>query len=310
MLYYDIPWPLMVIAPDAALAQYQAFFKHLFDLKWVERELNETCRLYQTTKSLANTERRTIRQMSIGGTYEETLPEAETVATRNLMLAYQTCQSMTHFFRQYLLYSSFELLDPLWKSLEQDLHDSFTVDDMISHHLRFLEKVTKGLFLSRKIKLPPALFKVAELALKFAKLSAEHLQIDYSEVEDIANSYIHRENLKGYKAKIMKRKFKSRRIRAMVNAALTNPQFESDLQYVVHLSVFNTESRISIISLTMCRKVSSEFKEGCKTFLSLLIEAYHDAKKAKQDTRDELECLSNLIQRLNFNGYFSRLGVK
>ena len=67
MLYYKVPWPLMVVSPESAVAQYQAFFKHLFDLKWVERELNKTCKLYQATRNLANFERRALRRQSIPG---------------------------------------------------------------------------------------------------------------------------------------------------------------------------------------------------------------------------------------------------
>lgn len=277
MLYYKVPWPLVVVSPDSAVAQYQAFFKHLFDLKWVERELNKSCKLYQVTRNVANFERRALRRQSLGAKTSS----LENPAMKNLMLAYNTCQSMMHFFRQYLLYSSFELLDPLWKSLEDNLRSSLTVDDMIAHHMVFLEKAMKGLFLSRKLKLPPALFKVEELALDFAKLTSNHLDIDYAALDRAAEGSIKMENLKGSQAEAEKKRFKARRVRAVIDAALTNPQYEAQL-----------------------KELSVNFKTRCRDFLSLLIDAYEESKKSKLGSREDLESLSNLIDRLDFNGYF------
>jgi gamma-tubulin complex component 2 len=273
MLYYRVPWPLVVVSPDSAVAQYQAFFKHLFDLKWVERELTKTCKLYQATRTLANFDRRHHSSASTG--------VGGTPAIHNLMLAYTTCHSMMHFFRQYLLYSSFELLDPLWKTLEENLRDASNVDDMIAHHMVFLEKAMKGLFFSRKLKLPPALFKVQELALDFAKLTAKHLDIDYGALDRAAESSVQMENLSGKSAQVEKRRFKARRVRAVIDAALTNPQYEGQL-----------------------KELSVNFKTRCRDFLSLLMEAYDESKKSKHGSREDLESLSNLIDRLDFNGYF------
>jgi len=251
MLYYKVPWPLVLVAPDAAIAQYQAFFKHLFDLKWVERELNQTAKIYQVTKSLANFERRSTRRLSLTDSNKASqVIRLESTAMRNLMIAYRTCQSMIHFFRQYLLYSSFELLDPLWRTLEERITDCLTVDEMISHHFTFLEKAMKGLFLSRKLKLPPALFKVEELALEFAKLSSKHLEIDYDALDRAAENSAQLDNLTGRKAYTEKKKYKSRRIRASVDAALTNPQYETKLMYVncwvvlIQSWSFNTKGRL------------------------------------------------------------------
>lgn len=52
------------------------------------------------------------------------------------------------------------------------------------------------------------------------------------------------------------------------------------------------------------------FKTRCRDFLSLLVDAYQDAKKSKQGSREDLESLSNLIDRLDFNGYFENTGLR
>ena len=108
----------------------------------------------------------------------------------------------------------------------------------------------KGLFLSRKLKLPPALFKVEELALEFAKLSSKHLEIDYDALDRAAENSAQLDNLTGRKAYTEKKKYKSRRIRASVDAALTNPQYETKLMYVncwvvlIQSWSFNTKGRL------------------------------------------------------------------
>lgn len=283
MLYYRVPWPLVVVSPDSAVAQYQAFFKHLFDLKWVERELNKTCKLYQATRTLANFDRRALRRQSLG-----TESSIGNPAIKNLMLAYNTCHSMMHFFRQYLLYSSFELLDPLWKTLEENLKNASNVDDMIAYHMVFLEKAMKGLFFSRKLKLPPALFKVQELALDFAKLTGKYVDIDYAALDRAAESSVQMENLSGSSAELERRRFKAKRVRAVIDAALTNPQYEGQL-----------------------KELSVNFKTRCRDFLSLLMDAYEESKKSKHGSRDDLESLSNLIDRLDYNGYFcENVGIR
>lgn len=58
MLCYAVPWPLSIVAPEACMAQYQMVFRHLLELKWVERELNRVWKLYQQTRSLANIQSR------------------------------------------------------------------------------------------------------------------------------------------------------------------------------------------------------------------------------------------------------------
>jgi len=203
-------------------------------------------------------------------------------AMSNLMLAYNTCQSMMHFFREYLLYSSFELLDPLWKSLGDNLKKSANVDEMAAHHLAFLEKAMKGLFLSRKLKLPPALFKVEELALEFVKLSFSHLDVDYVALDRAAEGCGDNPS--------ERRRFKSRRIRAVLDAALTNPQFESQL-----------------------KDLSINFKTRCADFLALLVDACQDSRKgqgaARRRDRDDVDCLSSLIERLDYNGFYGARGV-
>jgi hypothetical protein len=73
-----------------------------------------------------------------------------------------------------------------------------------------------------------------------------------------------------------------------MDAALTSPEFESKL-----------------------KDLSIKFKTRCGDFLTLLVDAYQDSRKGqgvgRRRDRDDLDCLSSLIERLDYNGFFSIL---
>ena len=45
-----------------------------------------------------------------------------------LQRAYSVCQQLMHFFHQYLLYVTFEVLEPLWHSMFAQCRQATTVD--------------------------------------------------------------------------------------------------------------------------------------------------------------------------------------
>jgi len=295
MLSYSVPWPLSIIAPDAAVSQYQMAFRHLFELKWVERELNRVCVLYQGTASLGNMQRRSQRRESLagsaamagGGGATSASPAAATLA-----VAYRTCQVMTHFFRQYLLYATFEVLEPLWTSLEVRIEAATTVDEIVDHHRVFLKKVMKGLLLSRKVVVLRALLALKDLALQFVSKTTAFLTVDYDVImmdgTDGAGDPARAQSKTGAAgaAATQRRRAKNVRVRATLDAALSDPEFS-----------------------VAVRELQSKFEARCGDFMNALADAHRQARSEKSDTREELESLLNLMARLDFNGYFARAGV-
>ena len=288
MLSYEVPWPLSVIVPDSAMAQYQMIFRHIFELKWVERELNRVCSLYQTTRALAIMQRRaaTGRRASMRGTAAALAasgrpPSAAVALTR----AYRTCQLMTHFFRQYLLYATFEVLEPLWAALESHVNSASSVDEIIEHHRVFLKKVMKGLLLSRKVVVLRSLLTLKQLALEFVGLSCTHVDLDVeSSIEAESESSRQAAALGTLtRAQLME---KAARVRSAQDSALSDPEFSSKLH-----------------------DLRSKFEARCSDFMSALGEAHRQARSERTDTREELEGLLNLMGRLDFNGYFARAGL-
>ena len=78
ILAYPVPWPLSIVAPEAAVVQYQLAFRHLFDLKWVDRELSRVASIYAQTAGLANRCTRAARagQADLASTLGATLAQS------------------------------------------------------------------------------------------------------------------------------------------------------------------------------------------------------------------------------------------
>jgi Gamma tubulin complex component C-terminal len=47
-----------------------------------------------------------------------------------LRSSYGLCGQMMHFFHQYLLYVTFEVLEPLWHTMEAAMRAATTVDEV------------------------------------------------------------------------------------------------------------------------------------------------------------------------------------
>jgi gamma-tubulin complex component 2 len=326
MLSYEVPWPLSIVVPDSAMAQYQMIFRHLFELKWVEKELNRVCTLYQTTRPLAIAQRRSAATLNSGrrtststgsevplsAAYAAAALSAAApppVANQALIRAYRTCQLMTHFFRQYLLYATFEVLEPLWHALEGHIESAGSVDEIVEFHKVFLRRVMKGLLLSRKVVVLRSLLSLKQTALDFVALSCRHVDLNLSVFDGEGQSSAGGDGASSSRvgsasgtsgtgssavskkeaaaaAKRAKRLEKESQIKSALNEALSNPEFSAGLN----------DYRV-------------KFEARCRDFMSALAEAHRQARSERTDTREELEGLLNLMGRLDFNGYFARAGL-
>lgn len=79
---------------------------------------------------------------------------------------------MSHFFREYLLYLTFEVLEPLWHVFESQAAAATNIDGIVGHHQALLRRIMKGCLLSRRVKLLRTLVELKALALKFTEVTA------------------------------------------------------------------------------------------------------------------------------------------
>jgi hypothetical protein len=103
-------------------------FRHIFELKWVERELTRVAALYQQTAGLANRRVR-MRRASLGGGSRLSGGGGDQLSEA-LAQSCAACQLMTHFFRQYLMYVTFEVMEPLWAAFEAKLQTASSLDEV------------------------------------------------------------------------------------------------------------------------------------------------------------------------------------
>lgn len=95
----------------------------------MERELSRVWQLYQRTVVLANHQRRASLRGGRGGAARaaSSLP---TTASGSLAEGLAVCQLASHFFRQCLLYVTFEVVEPLWRTLEESVQSARSLDEV------------------------------------------------------------------------------------------------------------------------------------------------------------------------------------
>ncbi|XP_078583953.1 gamma-tubulin complex component 2-like [Branchiostoma floridae x Branchiostoma japonicum] len=121
---YEVKWPLSLIINRKALTRYQMLFRHLFYAKHVERQL---CNMWLNSK--------TAKQYNLQ-------------SPRWYAAAFALRHRMLHFVQNYGYYMMFEVLEPNWHILEQNLKSVSNVDDVLHHHMDFLDKCLKDCMLT------------------------------------------------------------------------------------------------------------------------------------------------------------------
>jgi gamma-tubulin complex component 2 len=296
MLSYQVPWPLSIVAPEASVAQYQMVFKHLFELKWVERELVRVTGLVAATADLAITHRRSkfIRNSnsnSGGGKKYGNGSRGSSVAMRlsdeaaaTLTKMHSLCQLTNHFFRQYLLYLTFEVLEPLWADFERSVKEAADLDAIVEQHRLFLRKVLKGSLLSRKVAVLKAMMKLKDLALQFVRLSDRYLNLNYDAFDEEAENEMAAmgRDPRGSGGQRERKELRALKARIALTQILEDPGFSGPVA-----------------------ELRNKFMDSVGGFVAALVETHKQAQAEKSDSREELESLLNLVSRLDYNSWLT-----
>uniref|UniRef100_A0A8C6NR89 Gamma-tubulin complex component n=1 Tax=Nothobranchius furzeri TaxID=105023 RepID=A0A8C6NR89_NOTFU len=121
---YIVKWPLSLIINRKALTRYQMLFRHMFYCKHVERLL---CNVWISSKDF--------KQYS--------LPSAKWFAT-----AFALRQRMLNFVQNIQYYMMFEVMEPTWHVMENNLKMASNIDDVLCHHTSFLDNCLKDCMLT------------------------------------------------------------------------------------------------------------------------------------------------------------------
>uniref|UniRef100_A0A8C7SE39 Gamma-tubulin complex component n=1 Tax=Oncorhynchus mykiss TaxID=8022 RepID=A0A8C7SE39_ONCMY len=128
---YIVKWPLSLIINRKALTRYQMLFRHIFYCKHVERLL---CNVWISNKTAK----------------QHALHRAKWFAT-----AFALRQRMLNFVQNIQYYMMFEVMEPTWHIMEKNLKSASNIDDVLCHHISFLDNCLKDCMLTN-----PELLKI------------------------------------------------------------------------------------------------------------------------------------------------------
>lgn len=238
-LKYRTSWPLSIVFSRTMMLKYQVIFRHLLYCRFVERKLVEVWVDHQNTKDL--------------GLDSKFSP------------SYCLRQRMLHFCREYIYYTSAEVLEPQSHRFLSSLEQAETVDVVLRSHESFLDTCLRELLLTEREGLYKHLFKVLETCHNFADSLHRQLQ---RFAGPQADSQVPEERMgKEHRKEFMKRK-----------------------QHT-HLDLLQGSAYAMMIS-----KYKLMFEKQLQGFLKLIRE---------ESSQKYEHFLSNMLTRLDYNEYYS-----
>lgn len=121
---YIVKWPLSLIINRKALTRYQMLFRHMFYCKHVERLL---CNVWISNKDF--------KQYSLR-------------SPKWFAAAFALRQRMLNFVQNIQYYMMFEVMEPTWHIMENNLKTASNIDDVLCHHTSFLDNCLKDCMLT------------------------------------------------------------------------------------------------------------------------------------------------------------------
>ncbi|KAJ3019842.1 Gamma-tubulin complex component 2 [Thoreauomyces humboldtii] len=165
-LRYTAPFPTSLIISKDVLAKYQVVFRHLFQCKYIERQLSDAWRDQNKSKLYARGKRFRSRKTSQLFLEEEELDaraqNAQVDDVEESLFMARMCAlrtKMLHFMQQYMYHVGYEVVEQLWQKLEEDLITAGTIEDVIKIHHDFQDRCIRECMLSN-----------AEMVKVFSKL--------------------------------------------------------------------------------------------------------------------------------------------
>uniref|UniRef100_A0A8C9XE12 Gamma-tubulin complex component n=1 Tax=Sander lucioperca TaxID=283035 RepID=A0A8C9XE12_SANLU len=148
---YIVKWPLSLIINRKALTRYQMLFRHIFYCKHVERLL---CNVWISSKDFKLYSLHSAKWFSA---------------------AFALRQRMLNFVQNIQYYMMFEVMEPTWHIMENNLKTASNIDDVLCHHTSFLDNCLKDCMLTN-----PELLRIFSKLMSvcpLVSLLAEHADI-------------------------------------------------------------------------------------------------------------------------------------
>jgi gamma-tubulin complex component 2 len=273
-----VPFPVSVVLSRRALTSYQLLFRHLFLTKHAERRLVGIWKDHQTMKEL----------QQIRG---------------SMGPAFLLRQRMLHFLQNLMYYMMFEVIEPNWSELENEIDSlkqqrEYTVDDMLQVHSEFLQSTIQACLLTSR-ELIRALTRLLKTCLLFSDQMGHFIRATQIN-ED-------RDAVATEKQKVVERSLNGRDRVGVSNS-------EKRLRHTLEEARRERAERVNRQTLRVKREVANEsyrrmivrfeevFSEHLKEFMVRLSSA--------DDSYPTNAQLANLCVRLDYNGYVSKIIVR
>lgn len=124
----NVSFPLSLVLNKKIMTKYQMIFRHLFKCKYLERCLGSAW--LEETKTLG--------QLNLLDAYQSKII-TQLSALRGKML---------HFIQQLIYFMFFEVIDPRWRAMENDVRTATTIEDLLKSHDDFLDSCLKECMLT------------------------------------------------------------------------------------------------------------------------------------------------------------------
>lgn len=149
-LDFRIPFPLSLVLSRKTILRYQLLFRHLVELKHIERNLNNSW--VEQAKS------KVWRATSSNERLNEWKIKAVKLRVKMLL-----------FVQQVLYFCTMEVIEPNWSKLESNLLDAKTVDSLMEQHVYYLDTCMKECMLTNQklLKLQAKLFMACRMFGEF-----------------------------------------------------------------------------------------------------------------------------------------------
>jgi len=128
-LDYRVPFPLSLVISRKTVLRYQLLFRHLLSLRHLESQL---CSAWRDHTAVYTWKHRS------------KYPEVETWKRR----AWTLRARMLVFVQQLLYFCTMEVVEPNWSKLMKRLDEVKTVDELMQHHVDFLDTCLKECMLT------------------------------------------------------------------------------------------------------------------------------------------------------------------
>jgi gamma-tubulin complex component 2 len=128
-LDYGVPFPLSLVISRKTVLRYQLLFRHLLSLRHLESQLCSAWRDHTTVYTWK---------------HRSQYPEVERWKRR----AWTLRARMLVFVQQLLYFCTMEVVEPNWAKLMKRLDEVKTVDELMQHHVDFLDTCLKECMLT------------------------------------------------------------------------------------------------------------------------------------------------------------------